>query len=212
MNRVLTARLTSDVGVYYVFLFLFCTPSAFLPAMSGDFFATIARYLVHFSFLLFLVYLLIVVCCELASNIRFIPFNVRLNTLSKLQKGAKLSHKILAVQICKTTICIFLLIEDSASVIFLLEYAFLDILLHGTIICFIVLSVLTLRFGARSLSYLFIQYVKIFNPCFENNDLTALWIFTLLLVLKALTCIQIQVHIQQTKDFQMVFYHFVIGT
>ena len=153
--------------------------------MSGDFFATIASYLVHFSFLLLLVYLLIVVCCELASNIRFIPFNVRLNTLSKLQKRAKLSHKILAVQICKTTICIFLLIEDSASVIFLLEYAFLDILLHGTIICFIVLSVLTLRFGARSLSYLFIQYVKIFNPCFENNDLTALWIFTLLLVLSS---------------------------
>ena len=170
--------------VFTMCLILFCTPCAFLPEMSGHVSEIILKYLVYISFSLFLMYLFLIACSELTSNIRFIPLNIRLNTLVKSHK-VPFSQKNLIIKFFNKIFVMFLLYEDHASMMIFLEHTLLDMLCYDMIICFLRLSAFALRFGVRSLSYVVLTQIKIFSPCFGNNDLTALWIFSLLLMLSS---------------------------
>ena len=120
----------------------------------------------------------------MTSKIRFVPYNVSLNMLAKnLTEKFKLG--ILEIRLCLNLFQIFLISEEFASITLFMEYTILDLLCVHSIFYVIGLAVAMCKLGARSIYYISLKLDKIFEPCFENHGLTALWIFSLLLTLSS---------------------------
>ena len=173
-------------NLVFICFFIACGPCAPAPAvldLVSILFEFFSPNLVLYSALCVLIYFTLTLAYVFSSNIYFIPYNIRLNT-TRRQK-INLSIESFTIQCCYIVFNIFLILEEQASAIVLIQHTMLDSYCFNSICCVIGLNKLVLRLGAHSVVYTAANYRKIFYPWFCNSEITALWLVVLLLKLSS---------------------------
>ena len=159
-----------------LFFYHFCDPSASLPDVPEtickffeSFYSNISIYLV----LIFLIHFLLVMFVDFMSDFRYIPFNIRLNMLSK-QRKIKLLSPILILQYFHLTFNFALLIEENASASVWLENSSLDTILLDFLTEVIVHNLLVFKAAHHYTVFIIRNHPRIFSSCFCNSELSAL--------------------------------------
>ena len=171
-----------------VFLCLFlcecCPPCALLDSVFQQVEMFKSTYLSTSIFTLALIYyVLLTVGNALISKVRFIPYNVSLNLLPKNQRNAVI-YNFMEFMYLPFAMSMFL--EESASVIlFILDVSLLDAIYYDLILSVIKITTVFLHTGFRTTIYIVFYHKSIFQPVFYNFELTAFWIFSLLLMLSS---------------------------
>ena len=165
----------------------FCDPSASLPDVPKTvckffefFYSNATTYLV----LIFLIHFLLVIFGDFISNTRYIPYNIRLNMLSK-QRKIKFLTPTLILQYSYLIFNSTLLIEENASASVWLGNSLLDMILLDFLIGVIVLNLLVFKVAHHYTVFIIRNHRRILSPCFCNSDLSAFWLFLLILQLSS---------------------------
>ena len=121
---------------------------------------------------------------DFVSDFRYIPFKISLNMLSKQRKIRFLSP-ILILQYFHLTFNFALLIEENASASVWLGNSSLDMILLDFLTEVIVLNLLVFKAAHHYTVFIIRNHQRIFSPCFCNSELSALWLFSLILQLSS---------------------------
>ena len=173
---------------FYMFLAVcFCTPCASLPdglmSESSIIFSEILfTCLLPGSILIFLLSLGQVFIL----NARFVPFNVSLNVLRKQHRNNYNFFDVLASHSNFIFILACLSHDKATFVVFTPTFTTLDSLCLGILWRMIMLFCTSLRLGFFLIKILiFCNYKKVLRPWCDVPDLTAFWLFNLLLILSS---------------------------
>ena len=172
---------------FCLFFYHFCDPSASFPdvpktvcKLFESFYSNILIYLV----LIFLIHFLLVMLVNFMSDFRYIPYNICLNMLSK-QRKIKFLSQILILKYFYLTFNFTLLMEENALASVWLENSSLDMILLHFLTNVIVLILLIFKAAHHYTVFIIRNHQKILSPCFCNPELSALWLFTLILQLSS---------------------------
>ena len=164
-----------------IFFFQFCTPAphpdvlSFLNIIGGYLNGSIcAVLLVQFT----VIYFIITLGKTFTSTVYFVPYNIRLNMLCKRRKSSIDSIHFALIYF---VFIVALTLEESASIIPFLEYYVLDLNCLIVLVSFIKLNIFILELGIQTVIHIIFNYKKIFHPLHCTHELTATWIFILLL-------------------------------
>ena len=161
-----TAKMTNLV---FICLFIACGLCALVPAVPdlvSNFFEIFAPNLVLYTVLCVLIYFNLNIAYVFSSNINFMPYNIRLNTTKKHKTHLTIEN--FTIQCCYVIFSTFLILEEQASAILLIQHAMLDSHCFNSLCYVIGLNILIFRLGARSVVYTLVNHRKIFYPWFCN--------------------------------------------
>ena len=172
----------------FVFLCLFlcecCLPCALPDSvfLQVEFLKSTYLSISIFTFVL-IYYELLTVGNALISKARFIPYNVRLNLLSKYKRNSD-NYNFIEFMYLPFAMSMFL--EESASVVhFVLDVSLLDAIYYDSVLSVIKITALFSHTGIRTITFIIFHHKTIFQPVFDNFELTAFWVFSLLLMLSS---------------------------
>lgn len=128
--------------------------------------------------------------------------------LSKPRRSASPSH--IALRFCYSVFKIILFSEEHGSALLFSQNFLFDLKLLFLVYAVLELNLIILKTGANSVICIILNHKKALNPWCYNSELTALWLFSLLLKMSS------DVHpnpgpLRWTNDFPVVFYLFVTG-
>ena len=128
--------------------------------------------LATFTFLGVLIHLLLNIGITFSSNISFIPFNARLNTLVKKRKTNFIPGNHMTKYL-NLSFIVFLLSEETASITISLEYPFLDLCCLLLISSIFNLCLSAAMIGVHSVTNIVLHHKNLFYPCFCYYEQTA---------------------------------------
>ena len=168
-------------------LCLFCPP--LIPDVPALFEMGVLAELhsVVYTSTLILIYFLIVTSKNFLSGVRFIPLNVPLNMLVRKPKG-NLPTKNMIIACCYLVFLNFMVLEEFASLFVFLDKAMLDVYCLYMLSITISLSIFFISTGldiGYSAVVILLNHRNMIQPCFSNFELTAFWIFCLLIKLSS---------------------------
>ena len=171
----------------FVFLCLYlckcCTPSALPDSVSVQVEIFKSVYLPVIFSSIILVYYAATAVNALISTVRFIPYNVSLNLLPKRERNS-VSRDF--VKLLYISFVVLMALEESASVVhFVLDVSLLDPICYELVLSMVRINFLLLHTSIRTGTYIVFHHKRIFQPVFCNFELTAFWIFSLLLILSS---------------------------
>ena len=116
-----------------------------------------------------------------SSTINFVPFSARLDMLSIHRRKKNFPSEHIAYNLS----IILLILEENASIVLVLDSNALDV--HCLNFLYSVMNFywLVFRFGVEKFVYIIINHQNIFCPLFNSFELTASWIFALLLIMSS---------------------------
>ena len=127
--------------------------------------------------------MILIVGNALTSEVRFLQYNANLNLLSKYERNT-VTYNLIEFMYIPFVVLMFL--EESASVVyFVLDVSLLDATLYDSILSVIKITALVSHSGVRTTTYIVFHHKIIFQPVLCNFELTAFWIFSLLLTLSS---------------------------
>ena len=121
---------------------------------------------------------------EFLPKVRFIPHNVPLNFLVKKRKK-KSVNKSTAIEYCYFLFMNVLLLEENASLVIFLEQTMLDEHCLNLLLAVIHFNIFLINIGLHAAMVIILNIKNLFEPCFSNFELTAFWIFSLLIKLSS---------------------------
>ena len=178
--------------VIYVYLFFydFCIPRASCPVIPDIFFDVFSMFEIS-NFLLYvlintLIAIIINIGSKTLSQTRFIPYNVALNLLVKMQNRNSNSYEVSIKKSLFLLFLTFLLLEDPASVCTVIDSTALDVYCYKGIVRVIEMNFIIFYVGRDSVIFIVLRLTRILNTCcYCSSELTALWIFSLLIMMSA---------------------------
>ena len=173
--------------VFYVYMFLClcqCCPPCALPGSVFQQVEVCNTYLsITICSFLLIYYMILIVGNALTSEVRFLQYNANLNLLSKYERNT-VTYNLIEFMYIPFVVLMFL--EESASVVyFVLDVSLLDATLYDSILSVIKITALVSHSGVRTTTYIVFHHKIIFQPVLCNFELTAFWIFSLLLTLSS---------------------------
>ena len=118
---------------------------------------------------------------KLSSTVRYIPYNMSLNMLPKRNKY-ETPFNLSCLYLCFKFL---LAVEEPASLVVLYENSTMDSICFILLFDAIKLNLLLIWNAIYVGTLIIIHHKKIFNPLFDNFELSATWIFSLLLILSS---------------------------
>ena len=134
-----------------------------------------------YLFLCLVIYVLIVFGRHISSKVNFIPYSQSLNTLPKRRNMESLNLS----KCIHLFFAILLTLEENGSVVLFLDYAVLDLQLISFLSRIINVNVVLLNCGVCTAVFIIIHHKILFNPYFDNFELTAFWILAIIIRLSA---------------------------
>ena len=182
MIRACSSRL-----LMFVFLCLCscqcCPPRAFpVPTLQHVEVFVFTYLLLALAFLL-TYYAILTIGNALSSMIRFIPFNVNLNLLTKCRCKKNLTKPI---ELVYSFFTVAMFLEESASVVyFVLDTLLLDVICYDSLLLVIKVNLMLFQISTQSAMFIVLHHKIIFQPIFCNFELTAFWIFSLVIMMSS---------------------------
>ena len=165
-----------------------CTPSFPDVPAAGYFVIGILAQMhsIMHIFILVAMYILFLCSKKFLSKVRFIPHDIPLNLLVK--KHEENFENRTAMKICYFVLIYVLFLDENASLVVFIEQTLLNecclfVLLAG--IHFNIFIIPIMNMCSRAVVMIIFKHRKIFDPVFSNFELTAFWIFLLLIKLSS---------------------------